>query len=112
MQLHEGGGSSHKTTHTTPGNQLVWRLPTCNTEQEQHVKPPKCTVTQQSVLRGIPQNSVLGLILFAIGINNIVNGVQSYTSLFADDCKLQNRVRNMEDGEALQRFGQDMEMEL
>ena len=40
------------------------------------------------VLSGVPQGTVLGPILFLIYINDIVDGLQSNSNLFADDCAL------------------------
>ena len=37
------------------------------------------------VLSGIPQGSVLAPIVFAVYINDMVENVTSYVSLFADD---------------------------
>ena len=40
------------------------------------------------VRSGVPQGSVLAPIMFAVYINDMVDGVTSYVSLFADDAKL------------------------
>ena len=40
--------------------------------------------------------------MFKVYINDMVEGVNSYINLFADDAKLLRRVRNREDGEMLQ----------
>ena len=55
------------------------------------------------VLSGIPQGSVLAPIMFAVYINDMVENVTSYASLFADDAKILRKVKDMEDCEELQR---------
>jgi len=41
--------------------------------------------------------------MFLVYINDIVEGVNSYTSLFADNAKLLRKVENKDDCELLQR---------
>ena len=59
--------------------------------------------TWKKVLSGVPQGSVLAPIMFAIYINDLPQGVNSYMSLFADDAKIQRKVEKKEDCEALKQ---------
>ena len=61
-------------------------------------KSPWCKVNS-----GVPQGSVLAPIMFAIYVNDIDEGVNSYMSLFADDAKILRKVQNEEDCSLLQR---------
>ena len=58
--------------------------------------------TWKEVTSGVPQGSVLAPLLFAVYVNDMMEGVSSYISLFADDAKLMRRVNAREDCEALQ----------
>ena len=57
----------------------------------------------REVTSGVPQGSVLAPLLFAVYINDMMKGVSSYMSLFADDAKLMRKITKREDCEALQR---------
>ncbi|XP_063843933.1 jerky protein homolog [Scylla paramamosain] len=52
---------------------------------------------------GDPHGSVLAPIMFVVYINDMVENVSSYVSLFADDAKLMRRVKGTKDCEELQR---------
>ena len=54
------------------------------------------------VTSGVPQGSVLGPIMFAVYVNDMVEGINSHISLFADDAKVMRKVRNDEDCVELQ----------
>ena len=41
-----------------------------------------------SVKSGVPQGSVLALVIFLVYVNDMTEGMNSYMSLFIDDAKL------------------------
>ena len=47
----------------------------------------------KSVLSGVPQGSVLALIMFAVYVDDMPERIDSYINLFADDTKLLRRVQ-------------------
>ena len=49
------------------------------------------------VLSGVPQGSVLGLILFLIFINDLPYNIKSSVRLFADDCVLFKNIHSLQD---------------
>lgn len=70
------------------------------------------------VTSGVPQGSVLGPLMFVIYVNDMVEGIDSYVSLFADDAKIMRRIENIESCEQLQQdldriyeWSRDWEME-
>ena len=56
----------------------------------------------QYILSGIPQESVLGPLLFLLYINDLPSVVQSYIKIFADDTKLFGAIKDEYDSEVLQ----------
>jgi len=55
------------------------------------------------VLRGIPQGSVLGPVLFVLFINDLPDSVKSNIHLFADDTKIFRKVVSRNDQNRLQQ---------
>ena len=62
----------------------------------------KCSELK-AVTSGIPQDSVLGPILFVIYINDLPDVVNKYLYLFADDSKIFNKIKCEKDVEDLQK---------
>ena len=56
-----------------------------------------------SVKSGVPQGSVLGLLLFIMYINDMPSNINAYCSIFADDTKISQKVCTTEDALSLQR---------
>ena len=57
----------------------------------------------RSVLSGVPQGSVLRLLLFNTFISNINSGVECTLNKFADDAKLWDAVNTPEEEDAIQK---------
>ena len=53
------------------------------------------------VISGVPQGSVLNLLLFLLFINDLPDNIGSNTRLFADDCIVYSTIRDHADQEAL-----------
>ena len=55
------------------------------------------------VLSGVPQGTVLGLLLFSLYINDISKDIDSEIRLFADDCVCYRKIRDTSDSLKLQK---------
>ena len=56
-----------------------------------------CYSSSKNVLSGVPQGSVLGPLLFVLFINDLPDGINNVTKLFADDLKLIANAANREE---------------
>ena len=65
--------------------------------RQQRVKVNGSYSEQSNVTNGVPQESVLGPILFIIYINNLTKVAQSNIAIFADDTKLNRYTITSED---------------
>ncbi len=66
----------------------------------------------------MPQGSVLGPIMFLVYVNDMMEGVESYICLFADDAKIMKKIKDTWSLEGLQKdlnkiykWSQEWEME-
>ena len=57
----------------------------------------------EEVTSGVPQGSVLGPTMFLVYVNDLVEGIDSYMNMFADDAKMMRCIKSVRDCEALQR---------
>ena len=85
------------------GGQVLGWIRSFLTGRRQRVRIRDSMSSWQPVVSGVPQGSVLGPVLFLVYINDIVNGLESGISLFADDAKVFRRIRSEEDVGVLQR---------
>ena len=72
------------------------------TDRKQRVVVDEEVSSWKSVLSGVPQGSVLGLILFLVYINALEEGVTGKILKFADDTKLFRKTKEIGDKEKLQ----------
>ena len=105
-----------KAFNKVPHQRLLWKLEHVGGLKGNILKWMKDYLTERqmrTVIRdqmsewagitsGVPQGSVLAPVMFLIYINDMVEGLNSYTSLFADDAKVMRRVGEEEDCRRLQ----------
>ena len=83
------------------GNLLLW-IRSFLTKRKQRVVINGKSSNLAPVISGIPQGSVLGLILFLIYVNDLPEVARSKLKLFADDTKLYKSIKDVVDKEILQ----------
>jgi hypothetical protein len=83
------------------GNLYSW-IESFLTDRRQRVRVDDSLSGWENVTSGIPQGSVLGPSLFLIFINDLPDGVDSITALFADDTKVYRPVNTDSDIQQLQ----------
>ena len=106
-----------KAFDKVPHKRLLWKLKTIGglrgtiwkwMEDYLHGREMRTVVRDEKsdwklVTSGVPQGSVLAPIMFLIYVNDMIEGVSSYMSLFADDAKLLRKISNQEDCKELQK---------
>ena len=84
------------------GKTLVWIYSfLCNKQQRVVVNGAKSQWAP--VLSGVPQDTVLGPLLFSLYINDIMVGIESEIRLFADDCVCYRQIDSIKDTSKLQK---------
>ena len=71
-------------------------------DREQCVVLNGCKSRWQKVLSGVPQESILGPLLFTIYINNLPQSISSLVFMFADNTKLVRPIHTVGDHDHLQ----------
>jgi len=83
-------------SHGIDGKLLCWIMEWLK-DRKQRVVIRGTLSDRISVLRGIPQGSVLGPILFLVYINDLDYGVRNWILKFADDTKIFSQVSSLKD---------------
>ena len=84
------------------GNSIINWIEQWLTDRKQRVVVDGEVSSWKSVLRGVPQGSVLGPILFLVYINDLEEGVIGSILKFADDTKLFRKTKEIGDNFFLQ----------
>jgi len=94
------------------GSELLNWIGAFLTDRKQRVRVQGRYSKWSRVISGIPQGSVLGPLLFIIYINDLPDLIEQNASisLYADDAKIYKHVREMSDGESLQKAVEDMNL--
>ena len=71
------------------------------TSREQRVQINGKKSEWGNITIGVPQESVLGPLIFIIYINDLETGINSDISKFADDTKIERPVKNLDDDRML-----------
>ena len=72
-------------------------------ERRQRVVVDGETSSNEEVISGVPQGTVLGPLMFLLYINDIGHNISSSIRLFADDCLLYREIRTAQDSINLQK---------
>ena len=79
------------------GNSIINWIEQWLTDRKQSIVVDGEVSSWKSVLSGLPQGSVLGLILFLVYINDLEEGVTGSILKFADDTKLFRKTKEIGD---------------
>ena len=82
---------------------ITWYGKQWLTDRRQRVVVDGEVSSWKSVLSGVPQGSVLGLILFLVYINDLEEGVTGKILKFADDTKLFTKTKEIGDKQKITR---------
>lgn len=104
-----------KAFDTVPHQRLLIKLKNCGirgkalnwirtflSERRQRVILRNGVSSWKNVLSGVPQGSILGPLLFLIYVNDMPDGVKTTAKMFADDTKVYNDIKIVNDCELLQ----------
>jgi hypothetical protein len=86
----------HKLASSGIGGTLLQRFQSYLTDRRQRVAVLGVTSDSRPVCSGVPQGSILGLLLFLLYVNDFAEAVKSsHVSMFADDTKLYSTYRKL-----------------